>query len=242
LALDVTDPDSFEAFLVAVERELGPLDVVINNAGIMPVGPFAAETETTSHRLVDINLNGVITGSRLALQRFLPRGRGHLVNIASIAGKLGFPGGATYCATKHAVVGLSEAIIAENRGSGVDVSIVMPTVVNTQLGSGLPQTRGLRFAEPEDVAAAIVEALQTGRVEVYIPRELGPLVRSRSFVSRRVAAFVIRALKADQVLAHPDHTARAAYEAKMADAVSPGAAPDGGSPSSPDEQPQAQAV
>ena len=219
LALDVTDPESFESFLAAVERELGPLDVVINNAGIMPLGPFVAETEATSHRLVDINLNGVLTGSRLALKRFLPRGRGHLVNIASVAGKAGFPGGATYCATKHAVVGLSEAIIAEHRGSGVDVTIIMPTVVNTALGSGLPKTRGLRFAEPEEVAGAIVEALQTGRVEVYVPSHLGPLVRSRSLVSRRVAEFVVRALKADQVLARPDHAARADYEAKMSDAA-----------------------
>jgi len=60
--------------------------------------------------MVDINLHGVIFGSKLALKRFLPRGRGHLVNIASSARKVGFPGGATYCATKHAVVGLSEAI------------------------------------------------------------------------------------------------------------------------------------
>jgi NAD(P)-dependent dehydrogenase (short-subunit alcohol dehydrogenase family) len=215
LPLDVTDPDSFEGFLVAAEQQLGPLDVLVNNAGIMPLGPFVAETEATSHRLVDVNLNGVLTGSRLALKRFLPRGRGHLVNIASVAGKAGFPGGVTYCATKHAVVGCSEAIIAETRGSGVDVSIVMPTVVNTELGSGLPKTRGLRFAEADDVAGAIVDALQTGRVEVWVPRELGPLIRSKAFVSRRMAAFVLRAIKADQVLAHPDHAARAAYEARM---------------------------
>jgi NAD(P)-dependent dehydrogenase (short-subunit alcohol dehydrogenase family) len=216
LPLDVTDADSFEAFLAETETQLGPLDVVINNAGIMPIGPFVAETEATSHKLVDVNLNGVLTGSRLALQRFLPRGRGHLVNIASVAGKAGFPGGVTYCATKHAVVGLSEAILAETRGSGVEVSIVMPTVVNTDLGSGLPKTRGLRFAEPGDVADAIVEALQSGRVEVFVPRELGPLVRSRAFVSRRVADAIVRLIKADQVLSHPDHAARAAYEARMA--------------------------
>jgi short-subunit dehydrogenase len=63
--------------------------------------------------MVDINLNGVILGSKLALERFLPHGRGHLVNIASWAGKAGLPGGATYCATKHAVVGLSEALRLE---------------------------------------------------------------------------------------------------------------------------------
>ena len=219
LPLDVTDPESFAGFLDAVERDLGPLDVLVNNAGIMPIGPFVSETEATARRLVDINLLGVMTGSRLALQRFLPRGRGHLVNIASIAGKNGFPGGVTYCATKHAVVGLSEAIRAEIRGAGVDVSIVMPTVVKTELGSGLQTTRGLGFAEPEDVAGAIVEALQTGRVDVYVPRALGPLMRSRALVSRATAERLLRWMRADRVLAAPDHAARAAYEARTSDAA-----------------------
>src|SRR5947208_873303 len=99
LPLDVTDRASFDRFLADVEQQLGPLDVLINNAGIMPVGPFIEETDATAERLVDINLHGVIYGSKLALERFLPQGRGHLVNIASVAGKAGFPGGATYCAT-----------------------------------------------------------------------------------------------------------------------------------------------
>ena len=214
LPLDVTDPESFETFLTAVERDLGPLDVLVNNAGIMPVGPFVSETSATAGRLVDINLHGVITGSKLALARFLPLGRGHLVNIASIAGKNGFPGGVTYCATKHAVVGLSEAIRAEVRGSGIDISIVMPTVVKTELGSGLNRTRGLGFAEPEDVAGAIVEALQSGRVDVYVPRQLGALMRSRALVSRNVNDLVVRLMRADRVLVAPDHAARAAYEAR----------------------------
>jgi NAD(P)-dependent dehydrogenase (short-subunit alcohol dehydrogenase family) len=72
LALDVTDSESFGAFLDTIERELGPLDVLVNNAGIMPLGPFAAETEATADRLVAVNLNGVLIGSKLALVRFLP--------------------------------------------------------------------------------------------------------------------------------------------------------------------------
>ena len=118
MALDVTDRASFEAFLNQVETQFGPLDVLINNAGIMPVGPFVEETDATAQRLIDINLTGVLLGSKLALQRFIPRRRGHLVNIASTAGKSGFPGGVTYCATKHAVVGLSEAIRQEVPGWG----------------------------------------------------------------------------------------------------------------------------
>jgi NAD(P)-dependent dehydrogenase (short-subunit alcohol dehydrogenase family) len=215
LELDVTDSTSFEAFLENVERELGPLDIVVNNAGIMPVGPFDIESEATARRLVDINVHGVIIGSKLALRRFLPRGRGWIVNIASVAGKGGFPGGATYCATKHAVAGLSETIRAEYRPRGIGVTTVCPTVVHTELGSGLTRARGMRYAEPEDVAAAIVQALRAGRTEVYVPREMGVLMRLGQVLPRPVVDFFTRLTKADQVLYAPDHGARAAYEQRI---------------------------
>ena len=112
---------------------------------------------------------GVIIGSKLALQRFRPRGRGHIVQLASIAGKGGFPGGATYCATKHAVVGLTESLRAELRGTGIEVHQVLPIGVNTELYSGVKQARGFKTPEPEDVAGAIVELLQTGKFESSCP-------------------------------------------------------------------------
>ncbi|MFL5861632.1 MAG: SDR family oxidoreductase [Solirubrobacteraceae bacterium] len=218
LPLDVTSPGSFDAFLKETEARLGPLDVVINNAGIMSIGPFVDESESTARRMVDINLHGVIFGSKLALERFLPRGRGHLVNLASVAGKGGFPGGATYCATKHAVVGLSEAIRAEVRTTDIDVSIVMPVVVNTELGSGLRKSRGFKVVEPEDVADAVVEALQTGRVDVYVPRQVGVLMRLGNVLPRSVADLVTKVLKGDQVLVNPDRLMREAYEKRTSDA------------------------
>src|SRR5436853_4171097 len=84
LPLDVTDRASFSAFLDEVENRLGPLDALINNAGIMPIGAFTEETDATAIRMVDINLHGVIYGSKLALARFIPRNRGHLVQIAAV--------------------------------------------------------------------------------------------------------------------------------------------------------------
>ena len=224
LSLDVTDRASFDGFLQEVERQLGPLEVLINNAGIMPLGPFVAETDATTARMIDINLNGVIIGSKLALERFLPRNRGHLVNIASVAGKGGFPGGATYCATKHAVVGLSEAVRAEVRRTDIDVSIVMPVVVNTELGSGLQKTRGIKVAEPEEVAEAIVEAVETGQVDVWVPRAMQTLFRAMNLVPRGVADFITKVLKGDRVLIDPDHLARGAYEQRTS-ASGPAPAP-----------------
>ncbi len=216
LSLDVTDRASFERFLEQVEERVGALDVLINNAGIMPVGPFVQETDAMAARMIDINLHGVILGSKLALERFLPRRRGHLVNIASSAGKLGVPGGATYSATKHAVVGLSEAIRSEVLRSGVRVTVVMPVGVNTELYSGLAQPRGFRTAEPEDVAGAIVEALQSGRFEVYVPKSVGVTLRLKALVTTRMADLFTRAIRTDRVLLSADHSVRGVYEQRMA--------------------------
>src|SRR4051794_24442984 len=87
-AADVTDPDGFAAFLDEAEGELGPIDVLINNAGIMPVGPFAQEDPMVTRRQIEINVFGVMTGTRLALDRMLPRRTGHIVNLSSAAGRV----------------------------------------------------------------------------------------------------------------------------------------------------------
>ncbi len=215
LPLDVTDRESFAAFLDETERQLGPLDVLVNNAGIMPVGAFENETDDCAQRLVDINIHGVILGSKLAIQRFQPRGRGHIVQLASIAGKGGFPGGATYCATKHAVVGLTEALRSELRGTGIELHQVLPIGVNTELYSGVSAARGFPTAEPEDVANTIVELLQTGKFELYVPRKVAAITRMQALMPRRMAEAIIRFTKGDQLLLAADPSARAAYEARI---------------------------
>jgi NAD(P)-dependent dehydrogenase (short-subunit alcohol dehydrogenase family) len=232
LPLDVTDRASFGAFLDEVERQLGPLDVLVNNAGIMPIGPFVEETDATSHRLVDINIHGVILGSKLAIERFQGRGRGHIVQLASIAGKGGFPGGATYCATKHAVVGLTEALRSELRGTGIELHQVLPIGVNTELYSGVSHARGFPTAQPEDVANAIVELLQTGKFELYVPKSVSAAVRAQALLPRRMVEAFNRWTKADQLLMTADPGARAAYEARMAQMINRAA----GTPEVPSEQ------
>jgi NAD(P)-dependent dehydrogenase (short-subunit alcohol dehydrogenase family) len=215
LPLDVTDRNSFAGFLDEVERELGPLDVLVNNAGIMPIGPFVDESDAAAQRLLDINIYGVILGSKLAIERFKPRGRGHIVQLASIAGKGGFPGGVTYCATKHAVVGLTEALRMELRGTGIELHQVLPIGVNTELYSGVGGARGFGKPEPEEVANAIVELLQTGKFESYVPKSVGVVTRLQALVPRAVSEAIIRWTKGDQLLLAADPGARAAYEARM---------------------------
>ncbi|MGB6426152.1 MAG: SDR family oxidoreductase [Solirubrobacterales bacterium] len=222
--LDVTSRPSFEAFLDAAEAELGPVDVVVNNAGIMPLNMLSDEPDEIAKLQIDINLHGVIFGTKIAIARMVPRAKGHIVNIASQAGKAGFPGGATYCATKHAVVGLSEAARLELRDTGVEVSVVMPAVVNTELGSGLHEARGVKTLEPEEVAEAVVEAIETNRFDVWVPKNTAAIATVMNIVPRRGREAIARLLKADDILATPDKGARAAYENRAAGSQSDEAA------------------
>jgi NADP-dependent 3-hydroxy acid dehydrogenase YdfG len=230
--LDVTNRESVDAFVAGVEEKLGPIDVYVNNAGIMQLGRFLDEDDKTAHRMVDINIHGVIYGSKAVLPGMVERNRGHLVNVASQAGKAGIPGGATYCATKHAVVGLTEAIRGELRNidaDGVRTSVVMPAVVNTELGGGLPQTRAVTKIEPADVADAVVEALKLDRFDVHVPRSVGGINKVIGVLPRRGREAVAIALKADKVLWDADPNARAGYElraAKSEPGLEPGDAPE----------------
>jgi hypothetical protein len=102
------------------------------------------------------------------------------------------------------------------REVGIDVSVVMPVVVHTELGSGLAEARGFKAVEPEDVAAAIMEALQTGRYEVFVPRSLASILRPKGMLPVRALDAVTRFLKSDQILMTPDRALRAAYDARLA--------------------------
>jgi len=215
LPLDVTDRSSFAAFLDAAERELGPLDVVVNNAGIMPVTPFVEESDDSIKRQLDINIYGVIVGMQLAIERFHARGGGHIVNLASQAGKGGFPGIATYSGTKHAVVGISEAARAELRGSGIEIACVMPTVVNTELTAGVGQ-RLIKPVEASDVANEIVDALEVPRFDVWVPRENGVFFKIVANLPRGMREGLGRLMKVDKLMTEVDHGARHAYEERAA--------------------------
>jgi NAD(P)-dependent dehydrogenase (short-subunit alcohol dehydrogenase family) len=216
LHVDVTDRPGFTAFLDEIERQLGPIDVIVNNAGIMPVTRLEDEDERSITRQLEINLHAVIHGTREAVRRMRPRGSGHIVNIASIAGRSGVSHLSTYCATKHGVVGLSEAMRNELRGSGIEISVVMPGLVSTELTAGTKPYRGFKLQTPEQVAEAIVAALKVPRFEVYVPASLGPTTKFVALLPRRVQDALARVVKSDEVMSRADHAARAAYEARAA--------------------------
>lgn len=211
--LDVTDPESFTAFLDDVERQLGPLDVLINNAGIMPAGKVIDEPDRVTRRILDINVYGVILGSKLAAQRMVPRRAGHVINIASLAGESPTPGLATYCASKYAVVGFTDSARIEYRDTGVHFSAVLPTFTNTELVAGTSGAKLLKNAEPEDIADAIVGLIAKPARRVAVTRAAGIVVASMKFIPRSTGEFIARKLGLEHVfLEDVDTAARKAYE------------------------------
>jgi NAD(P)-dependent dehydrogenase (short-subunit alcohol dehydrogenase family) len=212
--VDVTDMESFEAFVERTEAEVGPINVLINNAGVMILGPLDEESEAVTATEIAVNLTGVINGTKIAMKRMKPRRSGRIVNIASQAGKAGFPGGATYCATKFAVVGLCDAVRNELHDSGVKVTCVMPGAVDTELGAGLGKARGVELLKPEEVAAGIVRAIVKDETEVWLPRFTRYLQSPVAVLPAGGRDFIMRAFKADEVLTKADSVHRAAYEEK----------------------------
>ncbi|MEV6274379.1 SDR family oxidoreductase [Nocardia sp. NPDC051832] len=211
--LDVTDPASFEAFLDEVERTVGPIDVLINNAGIMPTGKLADEPDQITRRILDINVYGVILGSKLALNRMLPRGAGHIINIASLAGETHIPGLATYNASKHAVLGFTDTLREEYRETGVQFSSVLPTLTNTELGAGVTAPKLLRPAEPEEIADAIAELIVAPKSKVRVTAVAGIISQVVGLLPEAVGDGIARALGASHAfLEDVDAEKRKAYE------------------------------
>jgi NAD(P)-dependent dehydrogenase (short-subunit alcohol dehydrogenase family) len=213
--LDVTDPDSFERFLDAAEEAHGPLDVLVNNAGVMFVGPFLDSSARSDSKMMDVNFHGMATGMRLAIPRMRERG-GHIVNLTSSASYVCPPGEAVYAASKHAARALSEALRAELGDVPIDISVVMPGIVDTELAAGTKLTRGGKLIAPSEVADAIVATVRRPRHEVFVPKSIGPPMHLYAWLPPRGRLFIGRALGIDKVATGVDAESRSAYERRMA--------------------------
>jgi len=211
--LDVTDDDSFAAFLEQVRTWRRYPDVLVNNAGVMWVGPFEDEPASATRGQVDVNLHGVIHGVRQAAPAMRARGAGQIVTVASAASKLAPAGEATYAATKHAVYGYLSAVRTELHGSGVTLSVVMPGVVDTNLAAGT-DSGPLRMLTPTDVAEAVFSAVTRPRFEISVPRRLGAVARLAAALPDSARFRLIRAVVPNQLTAGVDRSARRAYETR----------------------------
>lgn len=215
--VDVTSRDSYSAFVEAVLDRFGRIDVLVNNAGVMPLGVFLDERDAISGTTLNVNVWGPLHGMRLALPSMIARGRGHVVNIASMAGKVPIPGMAVYNASKFAAVGLSAAVRQEVANAGVSVSAVLPSAVRTSLSSGVPLGRGLPAVEPETIAQAVVRSCHTRRAEIPVPGYLAGWDLINAVTPESLMRLVRRILRGDRALTAVDTVGRAAYEQRIAD-------------------------
>ena len=164
--VDVTDEQDAHAFVRGAHSELGGLDVLVNNAGVMLLGPIEGADTDQWRQMVDVNVLGLLYCTQAALPLMREGGGGHIVNLSSVAGRVGNPGTAVYNATKWAVVGFSEALRKEGGASNIRVTCVEPGYVRTELQGHNedPAVRGAieqmeqqigEVLEADDIAEAI---------------------------------------------------------------------------------------
>ena len=211
--LDVTDRESFATFLDKARVDGGGhIDVLINNAGVMPIGPFVEESEQSIRSSLEVNLYGVITGCQLVLPDMIARRSGHIINIASLSGLIPVPGQVVYVGAKFGVVGLSAALADEVARHHVNVSVVMPPFTRTELISGTKETAGTKPVEPEEIAAAIVKTLDKPKTHVAVPPFLRFTAQAAQMLGPRGRRWMNRKLGLDNVFLEFDTTARKNYE------------------------------
>ncbi|MVU78738.1 SDR family NAD(P)-dependent oxidoreductase [Nocardia sp. ET3-3] len=209
--LDVRDRGQWDK----VVADFGRIDILVNNAGVMPAGSFLDEPDAVGHTTIDVNVWGLIHGMRAVVPGMIDRGHGHVVNVASLAGKIPIPGLAVYNASKFAAVGLSAATRLEFAPHGISVSCVMPSAVRTRLSSGLTLGGGMPTVDPEDVAAAVVGTVRTRRAEVAVPNYLGPIDVAFAAAPEPAVRLVRKFFNGDRALHPSDEKVRAEYEAQV---------------------------
>ncbi|MDT5352733.1 MAG: hypothetical protein QOJ56_1265 [Mycobacterium sp.] len=211
--LDVTDKESFAAFLDKARADGGGhIDVLINNAGVMPVGPFLEQSAEAIRSSIEVNFYGVLTGCQLVLPEMVKRRSGHIINIASMAGMVAVPGQIVYAGTKFAVVGLSTAMADEFAPHGVKVTVVLPTFTNTELISGTSPSAAQKPVEPAEIAAAIVKVLDKPKTRVSVPGWGRLFAVVATLLSDRRRRWLNKKMGNDTVFLNLDTTARRTYE------------------------------
>lgn len=165
-ALDVARLEDVQAFVDEAHREFGRIDVIVNNAGVMPLSPLEALKVEEWNRMIDVNIRGVLHGIAAGLPIFKRQKRGHFINLSSIGGHAVFPGASVYCATKYAVIAISEGLRQES--TDVRVTVISPGVTESELAetithegmqAGMREFRKVAIA-PDAIGRAIAYSIE----------------------------------------------------------------------------------
>jgi short-subunit dehydrogenase len=176
---DVAEPEQVTAMVTRVLRQFHKIDILINNAGIGMRQPFAETDISLIEKVMRINYLGAVYCTHEVLPSMIARGSGHIVNLSSVAGKIGALNLAGYCASKFAMNGFSESLYHELAPLGIHVSVICPGPVRTEFNRAFadtpPKSPASLVVSPEFVSAAVIRALEKRRFEVVLPRTLALL-------------------------------------------------------------------
>ncbi len=172
--IDVTKTDQIAGLVARTESELGPISILVNNAGVGVFGPAHERTEADWDHVLDTNLKGVFLVSRAVAPSMIRRGTGDIINISSLAGKNTFAGGGIYCASKWGLMGLSGCMAEDLREYGIRVSVICPGSVATEFSSHVHKTPS-RALQAEDVAHAVEAIVKQGPGSFLSEMHLRPL-------------------------------------------------------------------
>lgn len=171
--VDISSREACFKLAEKVADEVGPVDVLVNNAAIATNDTVLETDESAYRRIVDVNFLGQIWMLQAFVPEMVRRGSGHVVNICSWAGKVAVPNLGPYCATKFALVGLTDSLRQELKGSGVDCTIVNPGYIATGMFEGTKVPFVTRWQDPQKVADALIDAVKKNKAEIFVPRFLG---------------------------------------------------------------------
>ena len=210
--VDVRDRESFAVFIQNTVQHFGSLYALVNNAGIMPMGAFLDEDPALADAQIDINFRGVVIGMQLALPELLKNNTGHIVNIASLAGRFALPGSAIYSGTKFAVVGLTEAVAGEFRDSGIEFTAIMPSKVLTELTAGTENAaKVIPSVTPQQAANAVVSTLIKPRLFIAVPDYLQSVYSVYGMMPQWMRKGARQVLGDDGILTKLDHSMHSGY-------------------------------
>ncbi|MGA1836394.1 SDR family NAD(P)-dependent oxidoreductase [Herbiconiux sp. 11R-BC] len=213
--LDITDRPLVAEVIETVEREIGPIDVWVNNAGIMPTGAFATQSIELVRTVADVDYAALVEVTAAILPRLLARRRGTLVNIASATGLKPLAGLAVYSGTKAAVIGFSDALRRELRGTGVHVKVIMPNLATTAMGAGITPPKLTPAVTAAQVSRAVLRAIDGGTFATTVPRSLGGVLRFSRLLPTAVQDWIDDRVGTDRIGLGGDPAARAAYAAAL---------------------------
>lgn len=214
---DVGDRASYARLVAAVTEQLGPIDIVVNNAGVMPIGSLSEEDPAVAEATMRVNFWAHHHSFQILAPLMVARGRGHFINVTSAAGMIHSPGLATYVASKHAATGFARSAREELAGTGVTLSAVLPSAVRTELVDGIPFRFWERWAivRPKRIATVAVGTLRARPAMVGAPRGLIPLLRLYPLIPEAIWLLGRRIVGADRTTGPIDRKARAEYDARI---------------------------